>query len=271
VKRLIVTADDLGLHPGINAGILRCHRDGIVTAASLSPNGAAFEDAVRLLGGAPALDVGLHLTLVGEAPLAPSGTIPSLAPAGRLPSSFATLFRALFLGRVREDDVERELVAQVARARDAGVAVTHLDSHQHVHLHPRIFPVVLRVARRFGIGAVRAAPRLLPLRGLRSLVLAPFARRGSRHARRAGFKTPDAFLGMAETGRLDEAALLRLLSRLPPGVAELVCHPGSGDAAIAESYRWGFQWDREAEALTSPAVREAIERAGVRLVRYADL
>jgi hopanoid biosynthesis associated protein HpnK len=271
LKRLIVCADDLGLHPGINAGILECHRKGIVTSASISPSGQAFEEACGLLRGAPQLDLGVHLTLVGEAPVSSPATLPTLAPEGRFPRDYAVLFRRLLLRRVREEEVERELVAQVARVRDAGIAVSHLDGHQHVHLHPALLPVVIRVAQRFGVKALRAASRVIPMTGMKPALIALFARRGVNRVRRAGLKTPDVFLGLADTGRLDVARLLRLLGRLPPGTSELVCHPGAGDASIAAAYPWGFRWDAEAAALTSPAVREALGRERIQLLAYRDL
>ena len=271
MRRLIVNADDMGLHAGINAGILRCHEQGIVTSASVAPNGTAFDEACRLLRGAPELDVGIHLTLVGEEPLSASGSLPTLAPSGRLPRDYAVLFRRLLMRRIREDELERELVAQVARACDAGLAASHLDSHQHVHLHPAVLPVVIRVAQRFGVRALRAASRLMPLRGMKPALIALFARRGLAQVRKAGLRSPDVFVGLGDTGRLDEARLLRLVGRLPRGTSELVCHPGSGDAAIGAAYPWGFRWDREAEALTSRAVREALARERIQLVAYRDL
>jgi predicted glycoside hydrolase/deacetylase ChbG (UPF0249 family) len=266
-----VSGDDLGLHPGINAGVVRCHREGIVTSASLCPNGAAFEDAVGALRDAPELDVGVHLTLVGEAPLLPSGRLPTLAPDGRLPTRFTSLFLGLALRRVREAEIEEEMTAQVARARDSGLRPSHLDSHQHVHLHPAVLPAALRVARRFGIGAVRASPRLVSRTSLRSALLTLASRRGMRQMRESQVRTPDALLGIAETGRLDEARLQALVAALPEGTSELVCHPGAGDGAIGAAYGWGFRWDEEAAALTSPAVRETLRREGVQLVAYPDL
>jgi hopanoid biosynthesis associated protein HpnK len=271
VRRLIVSGDDLGLHPGINAGVLRCHLEGIVTSASLCPNGAAFEDAVAGLRAAPDLDVGIHLTLVGESPTLPTERLPTLAPGGRLPGHFTALFLRLALGRVRESEVEEELTAQVGRARDAGLRPSHLDSHQHVHLHPALLPIVVRVARRFGIGAMRASRRLESAWSLRSALLTLASRRGARRLREAQVRTPDALVGIAETGRLDEARLQALVAALPEGTSELVCHPGAGDGAIGSAYAWGFGWDAEAAALTSPAVRETVRREGVRLIAYRDL
>jgi hopanoid biosynthesis associated protein HpnK len=271
VRRLIVSGDDLGLHRGINAGVLRCHREGIVTSASLCPNGAAFEDAVQALRGAPDLDVGVHLTLVGESPTLPAERLPTLAPQGRLPAHFTALFLRLGLRRVRASEIEEEMTAQVARARDAGLRVSHLDSHQHVHLHPAVLPIVLRVARRFGIGAVRASRRLSAPRSLRSALLTLASRAGARRLREAQVRTPDALVGIAEAGRLDEARLLALVAALPEGTSEIVCHPGAGDGAIGAVYGWGFRWDAEAAALTSAAVRETVRREGVQLITYRDL
>lgn len=270
-RRLIVNADDLGLHPSINAGIVAAHRDGVVTSASLCAGGAAFEDAITRLRQAPRLGVGVHLTLVAERPVSPPARLPTLAPHGRLPRHFTTLFRRLLLGRIREHEIEAELVAQVERVADAGVRVTHLDGHQHVHLHPRLLPLVLRVARRFSVPAIRAARRVTPWSAVRPAMLSPFARRGARLVRAAGFKTPDTCLGLESTGRLDEPRLLALARRLGVGTSELVCHPGSDDAAIAQRYDWGFRWQRELDALTSPRVREALGERAIALVDYGAL
>src|SRR5438270_7621569 len=65
-RRLVVTADDVGLHRGMTEGAIRAHREGIVTACSVVANGAAFYDAVERLRDVPSLEVGVHLTLVEE-------------------------------------------------------------------------------------------------------------------------------------------------------------------------------------------------------------
>jgi len=271
-RRLIVNADDLGLDEGINAGVLRAHAEGIVTSASLSVVGAAFEDAVARLREAPRLSVGVHLTLVAETPVSAPDSLPTLAPGGRLPGYFTGLFRRLLLGQVREEELERELAAQVARAVDAGVRPSHLDSHQHVHLHPTLLPIVLKVARRFDVPSVRAARRVRPLGGLRPALLAGFSRLAARRVRRSGLRTADVCLGIEHTGRLDEPRLLKLLEELPAGTAELVCHPGESREAIARRYpEWGFHWDDETAALTSPRVREFLDRSDVEVISYRAL
>lgn len=271
MRRLIVNADDLGLHEGMNAGILHSHREGIVTSASLCANGVAFDDAVRRVRDTPGLDVGMHLTVVGgEKPLL--ADLPTLAPSGRLPQSFAWLFRDLAFGRVRRGEIAAEMSAQVARAMDCGVRITHLDSHQHVHLHPALLPIVIDIAHRFGIRALRAARRVVPVRGVRAALLGMFSWPGSARVRAAGLKTPDSFVGADDSGRLDEGRLARLIDGLPPGTSELLCHPGQGSEAIAAAYpHWGFRWDEEMRALTSPSVRDGLRRADVTLTYYHEL
>lgn len=271
MRRLIVNADDLGLHEGINAGVAHAHHEGIVTSVSLCTNGAAFDDAVRRLREAPRLGVGIHLTVVGgERPL--ESDLPTLAPSGRLPHTFAHLFRRLALGRVRREELLREMKAQVARAMDAGLAVTHLDSHQHVHLHPSVLPVAIDVAHAFGIRAMRAARRVLPIRGVRAALLGMLAWPGSARVRAAGLKSPDVFVGADTSGRLDGPGLRRLIDGLAAGTSELLCHPGVDDVAIARAYPdWGFRWDEETRALTSAETRETLRRAGVTLVSYREL
>jgi predicted glycoside hydrolase/deacetylase ChbG (UPF0249 family) len=270
-RRLIVNADDLGLHEGINAGVFHCHAQGIVTSASLCANGVAFDDAVRGVRSAPSLDVGIHLTVVGgEAPLCPH--LPTLAPSGRLPHTFSRLFRDLALRRVKAAEIALEMTAQVARVRDSGIAVSHLDSHQHVHLHPSILPLVIDIARRFGIRAVRAARRVAPVRGVRAALLGLLSGPGFRRVNAAGLRTPDTFVGADESGRLDEARLSRLIGGLRPGTSELLCHPGLGTTRIAAAYGdWGFRWDEETQALSGAPAREALARAGVTLASYRDL
>src|SRR5258708_17230553 len=141
VKQLIVTADDVGLHRGMTEGAIRAHRDGIVTACSLVANGLGFDDAVERLRDAPALEVGVHLALVEERSL--SGI--------RFPRSYVSFV----LARKDFAATERELRAQIERVLATGLSVTHLNGHQHLHMLPSIFAIVVRLANEYGIGYVR--------------------------------------------------------------------------------------------------------------------
>lgn len=247
MKQLIVTADDVGLHPGMTRGALHAHDHGIVTAVSVSPNGRDFEPAVELLRDRPRLEVGAHLTLVGERPLSPPEAIPSLVGAdGRLHSGYPAFSARYVLGRLRAADLETELSAQVERLLATGLRVVHLNSHQHLHALPRVLDVVLRLAQQHGIPAVRIPnepevslkPRGLQIAGLNFL---------GRRAR--GRRT----VGVTVAGHLDSASLRRCLDRVA-GLTELVCHPGLGQAELAAAYDWRYAWEEETAALTDPAL-----------------
>ena len=271
--RLIVNADDLGLHPALDAGILRAHREGIVTSATLLATGPTAAEAVRR-AKAQGLAVGVHLALSTRlAPAAPAHEVASVAPGGRLRGNWAHFARAWLTGRVRREEVERELSAQVRRARELGAEVDHLDGHQHLHVLPGIRPMVEALARREGL-PVRwpdALPRVSWLRtpgpALKTALLTVLARTAPRTS---GVRRVSAG-GVLEAGRLTEAALLELVDALPEGDFELGCHPGEGVPHVPEDPVWTYGWQDELNALTSPRVRAKLTQRNIQLINYAQL
>ena len=269
---LIVTADDVGLHRGMTLGALAAHDRGIVTACSVATVGRELDHAVELLRGRPELAVGVHLSLVGGAPLSPPSEVPSLVGRGGalLPDASAFL-RRWTAHRVNPEEVELELRRQVEALLDRGLTVVHVNSHQHLHVLPDVLAVVLRLAQAYGIPFVRtpvdrqprgvAIRRALAVRGLEWL-----GRRAARRVRARGLTTADATIGVADAGHLTTAGLVDLLGRTTR-LTELVCHPGVGDEALASAFPWGYRWDAETAALCDPTVRSALETAGLTLVR----
>ncbi|MBV8519883.1 MAG: ChbG/HpnK family deacetylase [Acidobacteria bacterium] len=245
MRRLIVTADDVGLHPGMTEGAIRAHREGIVTACSLVATGAAFDDAVARLRELPSLEAGVHLTLVEERPLTNL----------RFPKKY-TSFVPLYLARaISIDAIERELRAQIERVLASDLRVTHLNGHQHLHLLPRIFDVVVRLAREFAVGYVR----IVDDRGSRArrVPIALLSALGRRARVRGG--SNDRTIGVADAGHLSHIA--PLLEHVD-GVTELVTHPGIG----VDGYGWGYDWDAETRALCDPRLRHELASRGIELV-----
>jgi hopanoid biosynthesis associated protein HpnK len=272
--RLIVNADDFGSAAPVNRGVERGCRDGVVTSASLEVGGGASGDALALLDGLPQLGVGVHLMLAGGRAVAEAGTAPTLvAEDGSLPPSAYAFAFSYLSGKISAADVTTELRAQLGRARDAGVRATHVDSHFHLHNFPGVAPVVVALAREFGIPAVRLSRcRLRPAgRGWlgRQLALRLCAEAFGRLGRRAGLKMPDGLEGQPWAGALTAERMIAAVEKLGPGTWELVCHPATENLAGDDA----GSYDRAGElaALTSPAVREALEERGVRLVNYAAL
>ena len=274
-RTLIVTADDVGLHPAITAGAIAAHVGGIVTACSVVAGGAALDDAVNRLAAHPRLAVGIHLTLTGAPPVADPRTVHSLLGSdGNLLGSSAAFLARWARGGIRLDDVERELRAQLDRLQGAGLRIVHANGHQHLHVLPGVFDRVLRLCLAHGIGYVRM-PVVGPTRGVplpRRLALGAlsvFASR-ARASTRERLLTNDATLGIPCAGSLSATAIIEALPGIR-GATELVAHPGVDDDALAATFGWGYRWERETAALCDPAVREAIDRNGIPLRSPADL
>src|SRR5437588_9197305 len=242
-RRLIVTADDVGLHRGMTDGAIRAHREGVVTACSVVANGVAFYDAVERLRDVPSLEIGVHLTLVEERSLT----------GMRVPNSYV----GFLLGQKDIAAIERELRAQIERVLAAGLRVTHLNGHQHVHMWPHVFAIVSRLADEYRIGYVRRVRDRGGRGGLsRRLSIAALNALGS------GGST----IGVMEAGHLTADRIIDLL-RYVKGTTELVTHPGIGVDAYPH---WNYDWDGETEALCDPRLRKTIADRGIELVGPAS-
>jgi predicted glycoside hydrolase/deacetylase ChbG (UPF0249 family) len=270
---LIVNADDVGLHPGLTDGALASHDDGIVTSCSVLATGPDFAATAARLRARPALDVGVHLALTGGVPLSPAREVTSLVDrAGCFPAGWRVLAWRAMAGRLRPDELERELRRQVARVLDAGLAVSHLDAHEHVHALPGVLEVVVALAAGLKIPYVRCPRESEPWRGGPArapalLVLDRLGRRAARRVRAAGLTHADRTLGIARAGRLDEAELSWLIGRVD-GTCELVCHPGCGQADLEATLGSGYRWEDETRALGDPSLPATLAARGVRLASF---
>jgi predicted glycoside hydrolase/deacetylase ChbG (UPF0249 family) len=273
-RRLIVTADDLGLHEDINRGIHRAHTDGIVTSASVVACGQAFAHAAAIMHECPSLDVGVHLTLVDEQPLSHAADISTLVQAnGRFLSSYKALTARLLAGMIRPEEIRRELRAQIERVMTAGRRPSHLDGHQHVHVLPVIWRITRELAHEYGIPWIRI-PHFDSVFASRKGLLDPCFRLGlnvlgSLAARQAGEARRISTLGLHLSGRLGERRLMRLLASVRDGVSEVVTHPGVTTPALTSRYPWRYDWSTELAALTSPRVQSALRRYSIELMRFS--
>ena len=287
MKRLIFNADDFGMTRGVNEGIVRAHREGVLTSATLMANGLAFEDAAKKALENPTLGVGCHLVLVGGKPVAPPGKVKSLIDSqGNLPDSLAAFVARVSTGMIKTDEIECELKAQIQKIGSAGIVPSHVDTHKHTHAHPRVMEVVGRVAREFGITRIRR-----PIENLRDswgtsraensgiskqIVAAGAVRvvasRFEAIAEKYQLRCPDHFLGLALTGQLGPAALRRMADSVEEGSTEIMLHPGICDADLAASgSRLQQQRQTELDGLLDRGVREAFSQREIHLISYREL
>ncbi len=269
MKRLIITADDFGLSRRVNEAIEEAHRQGYLTGASLMMGAEATADAVERARRLPALKIGLHLVLADGSPTLPSHRIPNLV--NRSGKFSPHLVRAgcsfFFRPRVR-NQLEAEILAQFEAFRMTSLPLDHVNTHHHLHLHPTVSSLVLKVGRNYGLRAMRL-PYEPPLRSWRasrrgflrrtivSLLLSPWVSLLRGRLKHARVCSNDFLFGMNDTGHLCPGLMLRFLKLFPPGVGEIYFHPGDNAG--------------ELETLTHPAVREALRASQIQTISFSDL
>src|SRR5690349_7258588 len=270
-RRLIVTADDFGRSHSVNAAIVRAHREGILTGASLMVNEPAFAEAVTLARENPALGVGLHLTLLcGHATLPPEST-PDLVNRNREFASdpIAAGFRYFFNRGLREQ-LRAEIHAQFAKFHATGLTLDHVNGHLHLHLHPVIFKILMEDAEQLGIKRMRFTRDCLSrsrrmargrwfYRVSHEAIYEWLSRRARGPLQQRGIRHAQITFGLLQNARVDEEYILKLLPELPPGDSELYSHPSLDE------------FKHEFDALVTPRVKEQVEKLGIELIRYSDL
>jgi len=286
VRRLIVNADDFGFTSGVNRAIVEAHSHGVVTSATLMANGPAFEEAAQLAKTIPTLSIGCHVLLIDGRPVLGAEQLPSLTSAAHFRDGVMTFAARAIAGRLDADEISAEATAQIQKIQSAGIAVSHIDTHKHTHLFPKILRPLLRAAAACGIRALRNpfGPRR-PLRSSELLarpglwgryvelrVLGRFAGRFREAVDRDGFTTPDGTLGIVVTGALDETLFHAIARNIPQGTWEFVCHPGYNDADLqgAET-RLRESRETELRVLTLPAARAVLLQEGIELISYREL
>ena len=257
---LLVNADDFGYTRDVNAGIVEGYKHGIVRSTTLMANGGAFHDAVRLAHENPGLDIGCHLVLIEGA---------------GLPHSHWNMIRGTLSGTIDPYAIFR---AQIEKIIAAGIRPTHLDTHKHTHLWPPVLKAVAELGEEFQIPWIRR-PFDIPLEYWGSKkkrwftrASRPTARYFDSVIRRHKCRTTTNFMGFAITGRFNLAGVVRLMNQLPEGSIEFMCHPGHCTNEL-RSMPTHLKESRaeELRVLTSPEIRAAISRPGIKLVNYQEL
>lgn len=276
-RRIIISADDFGLSETVNEAVERAHRDGILAATSLMVSGPAATDAIYRARAMPSLRVGLHLVVIEGQPTLPASRIPDLVdPAGRFPSDQLRLGLRYVHPHARRQ-LAAEVAAQFAAFASTGLPLDHANAHKHMHLHPVVGRLLITCGRQYGLRSLRvpaeppavlAAAGTTPTLGDRALYR--WTRLLRAQARGAGLVTNDHCFGLAWTGQMDSAHLLRLVGHLPPGVSEIYFHPATLQDDAMRRVMPGYRPEAELAALLDPEVAIALKQAGT-LVTYSDL
>ncbi len=270
MKRVIINADDYGLHAEVDAAILECFAAGVLCSATLMVNQPGAADAAVRAAQA-GLPLGLHLNLTLGRPVSEPEQIASLLDAeGRFVARRELIKRAL-RRRLDPDHVRVELQAQIARYRELVSEVQHLDSHQHVHAIPRVAEVVRALAQDNdwplrGLRQDLGGRHLSPLKRLKKWVInRTGAARGEAPNRHLvsvfDFLRPGEFPGLAH--------YRRLLRAVPEGVCtEWMVHPCRDAAAVSGLTAIGAISEAEYRIMIGAEFKQLLRESGVQLTTH---
>ena len=281
MKKLIVNADDFGLHSEVNRGIIKGYQQGCIRSTSLMHTGAAVEEAAELARKNPDLGIGIHLTLVAEKPLLPADKVSTLLDdSGHFFADHMVFIKNFVQGKIDKGQLYAECEAQIARAMSLGLNITHLDSHQHLHTLPGITGMCVELMRKYNIQAMRYPGEAFTFTGHYP---ASLFRRAAKcgltvcagiarsKAKCYNIKMPDAFFGMLAGGHMEEKYFQAILASLPDGVSEIMVHPGADNAALGKAYDWQYHWEDELQSVTSPQTLQYIAKHNISLISFKEL
>ena len=274
---LIITGDDFGLSPSVNRAIIRAHREGVMTHASLMVNERAATEAVDLARENPSLSTGLHVSLVLGRSALDRKAIPHLVNGSGefLDSPFRAGLRYYFNPSARHE-VRAEIQAQFERFSRSGLRLSHVDGHNHLHMHPVIFNELLQLSPSYGAERVRivgnewaahrrAGGSMSPAAWAMGKTFEMLAGSCTRRFQREGrHLRPVRVHGLFATGNLDEEYLTKLIEEIDFVDSEIYLHPLEKDAPEEEQAA-NPNGSKELDALLSSKVRRAIEKRGFRL------
>ena len=270
-RRLIVNADDFGLSHSVNAAVIRAHREGILTTASLMVNEPGFEEAVKLAKENPKLGVGLHLTLLQGHSALPPEKIPGLVNSrGEFSESPVGTGMNYFFKRSLREQLRAEIHAQFEKFHSTGLPLDHVNGHLHLHLHPAIFKILMEDSEKLGIRHLRLTRDCLSrsrkmsrghwfYRVSHAAIYEWLSRRARGPLEQKKIRHAQITFGLLQNARVDENYILKLLPELPPGDSELYSHPSLGE------------FKHEFEALVSPRVKSLVQELRIGLIRHQDL
>ncbi len=281
MRNLIVNADDFGIHSSVNDAVCEAYEHGLLRSTSLIATGAAAEEAAEMSRERKGLSVGIHITLVAETPALPADQVKSLVGEdGKFLPAYGAFMKRYFSGGFDKAELYAECEAQILRAKDLGVKISHLDSHQHLHVLPEVLEVCFELMKKYHIPCMRipAEPYMFtgeyPVSFFRwgaKCALSFLAGQAKSKAKQQGFRVPDAFFGMSAGGHMEEKYFFGVLKNLPDGVSEIMLHPGTDNKALARKYDWGYHWEEELSSVISHGVLQYTFSHGIVPISYHDL
>ena len=247
--RLLIIQSDIGMMHSIDRAAFEALEKHWITSATVLVPCPWFPEAAAFARAHPDGDYGLHLALNSEwqsyrwGPVSARAAVPSLLDKdGYFPPLTSDV-----VSKAKVDEVERELRAQVEKARAAGIPVTHLDAHMEtLWATPQLMEIYQRIGREYGL------PVLLPDGPVKDIQIGP------------------------KVASADWLAWYKeRLSKLGPGVYQLTLHLGYDDEearGATGDMPWGSSWrQRDWDMLRDSEFRDLLKQQGFSLITWREL
>lgn len=274
---MIVTADDFGLSSPVNEAIAKTHEKGILTTTSLMVSAPAAAEAITLAQSLPDLKVGLHIVLSNGKATLPASSISTLVNKnGDFSSSQVCSGINMFFRAKMKAQLEKEIRAQFEVFKATGLTLDHVNAHNHMHLHPTVFDLIIKVGEDYGLTAIRI-PNEPPLgaimenrkekllRYLRWLFFKPFVSRMKKQCEENNIKFNDTIYGLNDSGHMNIDVLIRIIPHITEGTTEIYMHPATGRWDDIDPAADDYEFEAEYKALIHPKIKRAIDKFDIEL------
>ncbi|MFC1698596.1 carbohydrate deacetylase [Candidatus Omnitrophota bacterium] len=264
MKKLIVNGDDFGLSVGTNQGVIEAFQNGILTSATLITNTPAFEDAVFRAKKNPRLGTGIHLNLTWGKPVSPIKQVYRLVDSeGNFVKNKKRIFLKFYFKGANSEQIRVELDAQIRKFLDFGLKLTHIDTHHHIVLFPKIHYIISGLMDKYNISKLRFyrsgkcyfSDRQNFVKKLMTYLFGNRATYTKQHS-------PDYIFD------IENIKLKKRLEQLKNGVNEIFCHPGYVDDQLKKSSRLALKREVELKELTEQSVWDIIKSEKIILTNY---
>jgi hopanoid biosynthesis associated protein HpnK len=279
-KKLIVTGDDFGLSVPVNEAVSQAHQKGILTSTSLMVAAPEVDDAVARAKDLPELNVGLHLVLSNGHACLPASDIPDLVNAdGEFSNKLVSSGIKIFFNAGVKQQMKDEIRAQFEAFKATGLRLDHVNTHNHMHLHPTIFDAIIEIGKDYGMDAVRVpdekplkslidSPREKVTRFTSWLLLKPFTSRMKKRLIQNNIKFNTHVFGLHHSGHMNLDTLVRILPNLEDGLSEVYLHPATGPWDNMDPAAKDYEFEAEYKALIHPRIKRIINKFSIELTSF---
>lgn len=154
--RVIINADDFGASPEVNRAIEECINKSLITSSTIMAGGKAFDEAISIAKQHPEISFGVHLTLDEFYSLTVHPVLKKYGIIDDNGQFIKGAYRKISkYPKELVDAISDEWIAQIDRVKSAGINVSHVDSHHHVHVNPGLKSAVFKVMSSEGINKIR--------------------------------------------------------------------------------------------------------------------